>query len=124
MNPFSPAVGEEMERRIREDSAEDIAALFRKHGLVPCQGDIFPELSSTSNAQECCAAGAILVDIINSTHFADLTVALAYLDGSSGAATEAFVCGFDDDGWDDLSYQYMFDKGKRVWELATQKEQA
>lgn len=125
MNPFSPDLGDEMERRIREDSAEDLAALFRKHGLVPCQGDIFPELDTSSKIEKCGVEGAILIDLLNSTRPSDLMLALLYQDGAFPSAIDAFLNGFDGVEWDDLSYQYMHEKGKQVWELATQqKEQA
>lgn len=111
-------------RFIRERSAQEIAALFNKHGFQPCRG-FFYFLALSAQGKEtpmCCGLMIVLIDVRDDMH-APLEIKRLTSLGIDlrGAAPDidAFVGGFDgvNEGFH-LEHPDMYAKGKEVYRLS------
>lgn len=115
---------------IREKTAQELGALFAKHGIPPQNGTFFSYPLGRFGPPPCgcCGVGIVVLEAFfpaadkNYHQFMGWVASDAH--GLHGDI-RAFARGFDGEKSIDETERAMFDKGKRVWDLATQtKEQA
>lgn len=119
-------VFKKMERQAAELTAEEIADLFKRHHLRPIQGAIFGEFAPGGLSDECCGLGAILVDILEAADEDIVREVKGELPDliHLKRATEAFVAGFDQDPWYDLSTMEMYKKGDEAYRRVAAPQEA
>lgn len=121
------AIVRRIQKRVLDDSAEDIAALFTKYGFEAINHAFYvfvyegsPRVAQPTSA---CVIGILVYDDAIShgapepTRANLLAVCERYFEG--GKEFIAFSEGFDgEDFWHDEAYQDIYDKGVRVRRLA------
>lgn len=129
--PIDPATRDEIVRRIQkrvlDDSSEEIAGLWRKHDIEPITQAFcaFGRNGTSYNRKPraACVIGILAYDDVIShvtpepTREIMLAVCERYFDGDKEFI--AFSDGFDDeDFWHDEAYREIYDKGAQVRRLA------